>query len=209
MREIKWILFFLFISSYSYSQIEADTLELQAKEDAGVASVAVISLGDLDGDEESADISGILQSSRDVFVSTAGYTFGAARFRIRGYDSDNSTVMMNGVSLNDMESGRVYWSSWGGLNDALRNSEILNGITASQFAYGGVGGANNMEVRASSYAPSTKFTFSHLNKSYNQRAMLTYATGLKENGWAFTFSGSKRWAQTGYVEGTSYDAYAY
>ena len=116
---------------------------------------------------------------------------------------------MNGVSLNDMESGRVYWSSWGGLNDALRNSEILNGINAAQFSFGGVGGATNMEVRASSYRPTTKLTYSLLNKSYNQRLMFTYATGEMQNGWAFTFSGSKRWAQKGYIQGTSYDAYAY
>ena len=209
MREIKWIFLFLFISVYSYAQVEKDTLNMEARQDNAAASVTVISQSELDGDEETGDISGILQSSRDIFVSTAGYTFGAARFRIRGYDSDQSAVSMNGVSLNDMESGRVYWSSWGGLNDALRNSEILNGITNSQFSYGGVGGATNMEVRASSYSPTIKFTYSYLNKSYNQRAMFTYATGLMNNGWAFTFSGSKRWAQQGYVSGTSYDAYAY
>jgi hypothetical protein len=211
MREIKWIFFFLLISTLSYAQVESeiDTLRIDMKQDNVSSGVVLISESELSSDEESADISGILQSSRDVFVSTAAYTFGSARFRIRGYDSDNSMVSMNGVNLNDMESGRVYWSSWGGLNDALRNSEILNGITAAQFSYGGIGGATNMEVRASSYSPTTKFTYSHANRSYNNRIMLTYATGLMENGWAFTFSGSRRWAQEGYVKGTSYDAFSY
>ncbi len=209
MREIKWIFFFLLISVFTNAQIVSDTTKPESMKDDVSASVAVISIAELGGDEESADISGILQSSRDVFVSTASYTFGAARFRIRGYDSENYTVSMNGVNLNDMESGRVYWSSWGGLNDALRNSEILNGISATQFSNGGVGGATNMEVRASSYRPTTKLTYSLLNKSYNQRLMFTYATGQMQNGWAITFSGSKRWAEKGYVEGSSYDAYAY
>ncbi len=211
MREIKWILLFLFISAFSYAQVdtEVDTLKMEMKEDIASASVIVISQAELDGDEESTDISGILQSSRDIFVSTAGYTLGAARFRIRGYDSDNASVNMNGVSLNDMESGRVYWSSWGGLNDALRNSEILNGISAAQFSYGGVAGATNMEVRASSYSPTKKLTYSMLNKSYNHRLMFTYATGMMDNGWAITFSGSRRWAQEGYIKGTPYDAYSY
>jgi len=211
MREIKWIFFFLFLSAYSYAQVEleSDSIRNEMEKGSASSSVAVISLSELDGDEESGDISGILQSSRDIFVSTAAYTFGNARFRIRGYDSDNSSVMMNGVSLNDMESGRAYWSSWGGLNDVLRNSTIINGIAAPTFSYGGLGGATNMEVRASSYSPTVKFTASLLNKSYNQRMMFTYATGLQENGWAFTFSGSKRWAQEGYTKGTSYDAYAY
>ncbi len=211
MREIKWIFFFLFISAYSIAQVTTpiDTTKAEINKDFANVTVATISESELESDEESADISGILQSSDDIFVSTAGYTFGDAKFRIRGFDSENSMVTMNGVSLNDMESGRVYWSSWGGLNDALRNTEVQNGIGMSQYNYGGVGGATNMEVRASSYSPTVKFTYSFLNKTYNQRLMLTYATGLMKNGWAFTFSGSRRWAQTGYVKGTPYDAYAY
>jgi len=212
MREIKWILFFLLISAYSYAQVETevDTLKMDIQPTDVSADVVVISESELSSDEESANISGILQSSKDIFVSTAGYVFGSsARFRIRGYDSDNTMVSMNGVNLNDMESGRVYWSSWGGLNDALRNTEVLNGITDARFAFGGIGGASNMEARASSYAPMVKFTYSHSNRSYNNRLMLTYATGLKDNGWAFTFSGSRRWAQEGYIKGTPYDAFSY
>lgn len=212
MREIKWILLFLLISAFSYAQVETeiDTLKMISKQTDVSAEVAVISESELSSDEESTDISGILQSSRDVFVSTAGYTFGSAvRFRIRGYDSENTMVSMNGVNLNDMESGRVYWSTWGGLNDALRNTEVLNGITDAQFSFGGIGGATNMEARASSYSPTVKFTYSHANRSYNNRIMFTYATGLRDNGWALTFSGSRRWAQEGYIKGTPYDAYSY
>lgn len=212
MREIKWILFFLLISAYSYAQVETeiDTLKMDNQPADVSADVVVISESELSSDEESANISGILQSSKDIFVSTAGYVFGSsARFRIRGYDSDNTMVSMNGVNLNDMESGRVYWSSWGGLNDALRNTEVLNGITDARFAFGGIGGASNMEARASSYSRMVKFTYSHSNRSYNNRLMFTYATGLKDNGWAMTFSGSRRWAQEGYIKGTSYDAYSY
>ena len=36
--------------------------------------------------------------------------------------------------------------------------------------------------------------------------MLTYSTGLLENGWAFTGSVSRRWSQEGFVPGTFYDA---
>jgi hypothetical protein len=39
--------------------------------------------------------------------------------------------------------------------------------------------------------------------------MFTYSTGLKENGWAWTLSGSRRIANEGYVTGTFYDAWAY
>jgi hypothetical protein len=39
--------------------------------------------------------------------------------------------------------------------------------------------------------------------------MFTHSTGLMENGTAFTISGSRRWADEGYVEGTNYDGWAY
>ena len=76
--------------------------------------IPVITLTDteLEGDSQAQDISGLLQSSQDVFTNTAGYTFGQARFRIRGYDNQNSTVLMNGIYVNDAETGRAYYSNW-------------------------------------------------------------------------------------------------
>src|SRR5690242_12650559 len=41
-----------------------------------------ISASELDDELGSQDVSGILQGSRDVFNSTASFTFGQARFRI-------------------------------------------------------------------------------------------------------------------------------
>ena len=46
-----------------------------------------ISMEDLEDASEEQDVSGLLQSSKDVFSSIAGYNFSAARFRARGYDS--------------------------------------------------------------------------------------------------------------------------
>ena len=43
-----------------------------------------VSASDLDADIAGQNVSGILRSSRDVFNATAGYNFGAARFRVRG-----------------------------------------------------------------------------------------------------------------------------
>ena len=63
--------------------------------------VITLSTADIEGDADSHDISSLLQGSRDVFMNTAGYNFGSARFRVRGYDSENTTVMINGISVND------------------------------------------------------------------------------------------------------------
>ncbi len=163
----------------------------------------------LEGDNQAQDISGLLQSSQDIFVNTAGYTFGQARFKFRGYDNQNSSVLMNGIYVNDAETGRAYYSNWGGLNDATRNKVNTSGLAFSDYTFGGIGGVTNIITRASEYRTGSSVSYAVANKNYRNRIMVTHATGMMENGWAFTFSASTRWSQEGYVKGTFYEAYAY
>ena len=186
---------------------QTDTTTVAATEE--FIPIITLSVTDFEGDEEVHDISGLLQGSRDVFMSTAGFTFGAARFRIRGYDSENSTVLINGIQVNDPETGRAFYSTWGGLNDAMRNTVNTIGLAPSEVGFGGFGGTNNIIVRASQNRPDTRITYSAANRSYRHRTMFTHSTGMVDDTWAMTISGSRRWAQEGYVEGTFYDAYAY
>ncbi len=173
--------------------------------------VSEVNLADLEGgdDNKGQAVSGLLHSSGDVFTSTASYTLGAMYFRMRGYDSENFSIYMNGINVNDAENGRASWSEWGGLNDATRNKEVNNGVTSSRFAFGGLGGATNIITRASKQRKQTKFTYSMSDKTYTNRAMFTYSTGLMDNNWAVTVSGSRRWGEGGYVKGVFYDAWAY
>ncbi|HOY39388.1 MAG TPA: TonB-dependent receptor, partial [Bacteroidales bacterium] len=136
-------------------------------------------------------------------------TFGQAFYRIRGYDSQYYQVLINGVGANDPETGRAFWSNWGGLNDATRSQIEYNGLNFSSEGFGDIGGMTNIITRASNYAPSVKVSYSIGNKSYRHRAMFLYSTGLLENGWAFAVSGSHRWAVNGYADGTFYDAWSY
>ncbi|MCB0704176.1 MAG: TonB-dependent receptor [Saprospiraceae bacterium] len=170
----------------------------------------VLSSEDLeDSDNRNEDISGILASSRDVFISTSSYTFGALRFRVRGYDSENTTILMNGIPMNELENGRPYWSTWGGLNDVTRNQETDFGLGAIEYTFGGIGGATNIDTRASNQRKQFSVSYAISNRTYRNRLMATYSTGLKPSGWAFSFSGSRRWAQEGYAPGTFYDAWSY
>ena len=206
MKKIFFTLFFTSLFIFAFPQAK-DSLKV-SQEDENIPQITVFA-EDLESDNQAQDISGLLQSSRDIFVSTAGYVFGQTRFKIRGYDSENTSVLINGIEVNDFETGRAYWSSWGGLNDATRNKEIETGIPSSYLTFGGVGGVTNMITRASTFRKQVKFTYSSTNRSYRNRLMFLYATGLMENGWAIVASGSRRWAQEGYVEGTFYDAWGY
>lgn len=168
-----------------------------------------ITAEDLESEMESQDISGILQSSRDIFTSTAGFNFGAARFRIRGYNSDHTRISINGVAVNDLETGRTTWWRWGGLNDVTRYMTVRTGINPSPYNFGGIGGYSEIDARATSLRKGTRVSYAAANRAYRHRLMATHSTGLMENNWAFSVSLSRRWANEGYVEGTFYDAYAW
>ena len=155
---------------------------------------------------ETQSIQGILSSSADIFMSTAAYTFGQVMYRNRGYDNNYQNVSLNGFVVNDIESGAPYWSNWGGLNDVMRSSMVSSGPEPIGFLFEPVGGATRINTRASEYRSGIRAVYSRSNRTYPNRAMLTYSTGLMNNNWAFTGSYSRRWGEQGYKEGTFYDA---
>ena len=170
---------------------------------------SIITLGESDFSDEnssSENTSGLLQSSRDAFLQAAAFNWGQARFRVRGLDSEHSTMMINGVAMNKIYDGRPQWGGWGGLNDALRNQEFTLGTAPSDYTFGGILGTQQINTRASIYRPGSRITFSGTNTNYSWRTMVTHASGMNARGWAFVVSAGKRWAQEGYFEGTSYDA---
>ncbi len=168
-----------------------------------------ISTLDMEEDSKQQSVSGILHSSSDVFINTAGFVFSQAYFRMRGYDGEFSEVMLNGLSMSNAENGRSMYSNWGGLNDVTRVKESVNGLNPARFSFGGLVGTTNIDIRSSSQRKQTKISYAVSNKTYTNRVMVTHSTGLMANGWAFTVSASRRWGNEGYVKGTFYDANSY
>jgi hypothetical protein len=164
---------------------------------------------DMDDDYKDQYVSGLLHSTNDPFVSISGYTLSAGYFRPRGYDNEYSEVLIQGLVLNDPETGRPNFSDWGGLNDATRFKESSYGLTPTRFSFGSLGGTQDIDVRPSHQRQQTKVSYAFSNRSYQHRAMATYSTGLMKNGWAVTASASTRLAKNGYVKGTPYEAYSY
>lgn len=170
-------------------------------------STITLSDDELNNDTSSADnISGLLQSSMDVYLRSAAFEWSSSFYRIKGLDSENGKVLINGIEMNKLYNGRPQWSNWGGLNDVLRNQEFSNGLAPSNYTFGGVLGSTNINTRASEYRKGTRISYASSNRSYVHRIMGTYTSGLLENGWAIAVSGSRRAGNEGYVDGTFYDA---
>jgi len=162
---------------------------------------------ELNDDTSGADnISGLLSASQDIFQRAAAFEFSASFFRVRGLNSENGNVLMNGIEMNKMFDGRPQWSNWGGLNDVLRGQELSMGLAPSSYNFGGLLGSTNINLRASSYRAGGRITYSSSNRSYSNRLMATYASGQLDGGWSYAFSIGRRWGDEGFQDGTFYDA---
>lgn len=170
--------------------------------------------GDLEGDLEQQDVSSLLMSSKDVFTQFASFQFSAARYRMRGYMAENQQVMINGVNVNNLETGFSSWSNWGGLNDVTRYVENRFGTVPNRLSFSGPGGYTNIDSKASSFKKGTRISYASANRIFQHRVMVTHSTGMMQNGWAITLSASMRYgdaqiAPKMYAPGTYFNAYAY
>ncbi len=152
------------------------------------------------------NISGLLQSSQDVYQRTVAFEFSASFFNIRGLDSENASVLINGIEMNKQFNGRPQWNNWGGLNDMFRNQELSSNLSPSNYTFGGALGSNNTSTRASEYRKGGRITYSLSDRSYTNRVIGSYATGLMKGGWTVAAAVGKRWGEEGYQDATFYDS---
>ncbi|MBP3548783.1 MAG: TonB-dependent receptor [Rikenellaceae bacterium] len=150
-----------------------------------------------------------LSASKDVFNNIAGYQFSQMRFRPRGYDSEMEATYLNGVYFNDALTGYGPWSLWSGLNEATRNQEVAPALGVSDYGVGGIGGVTNINARASQMRKGFRSSVVNANNNYRFRVMVSYASGMLDNGWAYAFSFSTRQGGNDWINGTYYNAYGY
>ena len=161
-------------------------------------------------DDMSQNVS-IISSNQNVYASQVGYTFSPVRFRYRAFNQKYNEIYINGALMNDMESGQFRYALVGGLNQQTRGVENSLPFEFNNFSMPGMGGSNNYDFRPSHMATGQRVTLSGANRNYTIRAMYTYNTGLRPDGWAFSANVTYRWADmnTSYIDGTFYNALSY
>lgn len=217
MLKTKLLLLFLFAGTVAMAQVKnpVDTLPardtaIEEDKEAVLDNIPVVSLDENDLSDGSAqNVSSVLTAGRDQFFSAASFNWSPLRFRMRGYDADLFSTYMNGIPMENLDNGFTPFGLWGGLNDVLRNRDISIGLRYNTFAFGDIGSNTNIDSRASKQRKQTSISYAYSNRNYNHRMMLTHSTGLSKKGWAFTVSGSRRYADEGYVPGTYYNGWSY
>lgn len=144
----------------------------------------------------------ILKSTPGVYATKSGGGFGDGRINLRGFNSENVAVLINGVPVNDMESGRVYWSNWAGLSDVTAAMQVQRGLGASKVAVPSIGGTINILSKTTDMAKGGSFGTSFGNDNYFKVGG-TVSTGLLDNGFAATVSAA-RTVGDGYIDGNEF-----
>ncbi len=172
-------------------------------------NIPIVSLDENDGQDGAAqNIGGQINSGRNPYVNAAMFNFNVVRFRIRGYDADLFSTNINGVSMENLDNGFTPFGLWGGLNDVLKNRQNAYGLQTAKYAFGEIGGSNFIDARAFKQRVQTSIGYAVSNRNYSNRLSFTKSTGFDKKGWALSVSGSRRWADEGFSDGTFYDGWS-
>src|SRR5210317_2095462 len=196
-----------FCTSFSAQETVFDSIK---SSDPFKLNQIVLTDEDVLEDGERSDYSaGLFQYSKDEYLKAAAYNFSQTWFKLRGVDASYSSYLINGVPMNKFSNGRPQWSNWGGLNDAFKNQNNSVGLSWSDQAFGGVLGVTAMSAKASDFNKFNKVSLASTNRSYQGRIMATHASGINANGLAYAISGSARYANEGFLDGTPYRSWAF
>jgi hypothetical protein len=135
-----------------------------------------------------------------TYATRAGGGDGDARVTIRGFSGNNVAVMLDGVPVNDMENGTVYWSNWFGLDLATQTTQIQRGLGASKLVIPAVGGTMNIITRGIDSKRSVRLRQEYAYGAFS-RTSFAYNSGKTKKGWAFSMAGSYK-NGSGWVDGT-------
>ena len=107
-------------------------------------AVTTISTKKITEELGSRDLPMLLNGTAGVYATQQGGGDGDARINVRGFDQRNVGVMIDGVPVNDMENGAVYWSNWFGLDAITSTIQVQRGLGATKIAMPSIGGTINI-----------------------------------------------------------------
>jgi hypothetical protein len=155
----------------------------------------------------SRDIPMVLNTTPSVYATQMGGGAGDARINVRGFDQRNIAVMINGMPMNDMENGWVYWSNWDGVGDATSSIEMQRGLSAANLATPAIGGSMNIITDPTAHNSGLLLRQEFGTGSF-LKTTLSGHTGLIDDKWAVSATVVKR-AADGIVDATWADTWAW
>ena len=179
-------------------------IAVQRKTPIAVSQVTALEIEERLGGGEFVEV---LKNTPGVHANANGGGWGDSEIWMRGFDNTNIAMMINGVPMNGMENGKVYWSNWQGLADVTSVMQTQRGLGASKMSAPSVGGTINIVTKGLDAKKGGTVSYSMGDNGYN-KVTFSVSTGLMSNGWAITVMGARTWGD-GYIQGTSFEGYNY
>ncbi len=155
----------------------------------------------------SRDIPLVLDTTPSVYATMQGGGAGDARINVRGFNQSNVAIMINGVPVNDMENGWVYWSNWDGVGDATSSIQVQRGLSAVNLATPSIGGTMNILTDPTAQNAGIKYKQEFGNDGFLKSTLIANS-GLIDGKYAVT-GGVVRKTGDGLIDKTWTDAWAY
>ncbi|SDI45412.1 Outer membrane receptor proteins, mostly Fe transport [Chryseobacterium taeanense] len=174
------------------------------KTPVAVSTIKAAQILERQGNQELVEL---LNTTPSVYATKGGGGFGDSQITMRGFESRNIAVMVNGMPVNDMEGGTVYFSNWTGLADVTSTLQVQRGLGSSKLAIASVGGTMNFLTKSADMKKGGVIRLGVGNNDYFKTSF-AYNTGKSDKGWSSSFLMSRQAGST-YIENTDYESYAY
>ncbi len=149
----------------------------------------------------------VLKMTPGVWATPEGGGYGDAKINMRGFKAPNVAVLVNGIPMNDMEWGGIYWSNFAGLGAVTTSMQTQRGLGAAIISSPSIGGTINITTRGLDAKKGGSVWYGMGNNNLNDVGF-SVSTGQMKNGWAITVLGSRKWGD-GYIQGTKFEAWNY
>lgn len=149
----------------------------------------------------------ILNSTPGVYATQDGSDNSGPSITIRGFKQRNVSVMIDGIPVNDMENGRVFWNNWFGLDMVTQTMQVQRGLGASKLALPAIGGTVNILTQGIESKQKTRVK-QEVTTLGRLRTSVGHTTGRTEKGWGFTLAGSFL-TDNGFADQTYSDSWFY
>lgn len=194
------------LNDYEFS-LSVEVIADRAKERETPVAFTNVDKKDMEFKLGSRDIPMVLNTTPSVYATEQGGGAGDARVNIRGFDQRNIAIMINGVPINDMENGWVYWSNWDGLSDATSSIQVQRGLSAVNLATPSIGGTMNVISDPTQQRSSMFFKTETGTGNFSKQSVFAH-TGLVDDKFAMSLGLVKKTGD-GIAQGTFTNAWSY
>lgn len=191
------------------SKMLQDVVVTQSKARTRETPVALSELtaGQIEAKLGNKEFPEVLKSTPGVWATPEGGGYGDAKINMRGFKAPNVAVLVNGIPMNDMEWGGIYWSNFAGLAGVTSSMQTQRGLGAAIISSPSIGGTINITTRGLDAKKGGSVWYGLGNDGMNDVGF-SLSTGLMSNGWAISVLGSRKWGD-GYIQGTQFESWNY